>query len=171
MMGIVPVSRMLGFVMFHSALREKRTRSVLTTLGVIAPVWRFCLSCRFPLTRAEGVVWIPEDALVRAEVNGFVREIRRLPNEKVQKGDVLIVCVDPILEARREVLQAKKRELSIQYDAAILQDRVQAHLLQEELHALNANLEWIEELIGGLTIHSPASGTFILPEGDDLPAF
>lgn len=170
MMGIVPVSRMLGFVMFHSALREKRPRSVLATLGMIAAGLALLFIVPFPSwTRAEGVIWIPEDSLVRAEVNGFVREIRRLPNEKVQKGDVLILCEDPILEARREVLLAKKSELLAQYDGVILQDRVQAHLLQEELRALNANLEWIEELIGDLTIRSPAPGTFIVPEGDDLP--
>ena len=46
-------------------------------------------------SRAEGVIWVPERAHVRATADGFVERIVAPPGSRVRQGDVLVVCRDP----------------------------------------------------------------------------
>lgn len=47
-------------------------------------------------SRAEGVIWVPERAHVRAAVEGFVEQIVAPPGTYVRRGEVVIICRDPL---------------------------------------------------------------------------
>ena len=69
-----------------------------------------CLVFLVPIpsrTRAEGVVWPPEGAEVRAGADGFVVRLLAEPNAAVEPGDPLILTRDPSRETQVALLEAE----------------------------------------------------------------
>jgi putative peptide zinc metalloprotease protein len=167
---IVPLGKNLSFLATSPGLRRQRGRVMGTSLllalaaaGLLfvapAPSW----------TRAQGVIWVPEEAQVRAGTEGFVERLLAPDGARVLRGQPLIEARDPFLQTRVVVLQAQMKELSAQYDALILQDRVQAAMVREELAAVAANLERSRQRQSELIIRSPVDGRFVAPGYADLP--
>jgi putative peptide zinc metalloprotease protein len=137
--------------------------AVAALLGLLfivpAPSW----------TRAQGVVWVPEEAQVRAGTEGFVERLLVPVDSNVVRGQPLIEAQDPFLLTRVAVLKAQLRELSAQYDALVVQDRVQAAMVREEMASVAANLQRSREREAELIFRSPANGRFVAPNAADLP--
>ena len=113
---VVPACKKIHYVMTSPELREKRGRAVAVTWGLILGVLVLLFLMPFPSwTRTEGVVWAPDESLVRAGTEGFVERVRATPNTLVKTGEVLIECRDPLLVANVRVLEAQLRELEVQY--------------------------------------------------------
>ena len=70
-------------------------------------------------TRAEGVVWLPEETQVRAGAEGFIVEVLAQPDGEVVRGQPLMRAEEPFLAARVNLLQAQREELQVRYDALI----------------------------------------------------
>jgi putative peptide zinc metalloprotease protein len=64
-------------------------------------------------TVAEGVLWRPEDALVRAGVDGFAVELLAQPGQAVGRGDPLLRLRSSELDAEARVMVAQLREEEI----------------------------------------------------------
>jgi putative peptide zinc metalloprotease protein len=167
---VVPVGKSLSFLATSPGLRRQRGRvmgtSLLLTVAVLgllflapAPSW----------TRAQGVLWVPEEAQVRAGTEGFIERLLVPADSTVARGQPLIEARDPFLQTRVAVLQAQLKELGAQFDALILQDRVQAAMVREEMAAVAANLERARQRQTELIIRSPADGRFVAPNAADLP--
>jgi len=120
-------------------------------------------------TRAEGVIWIPEQSFVRARTEGFIDRLLATPGTRVRQGDSLIECSDPLLPARIRVLESKLRELKATYDAQILSDRVQAVITSEEMKNVTGQLEDARRRASELTVLSSAGGYFPLSNGSGPP--
>lgn len=169
-MIVIPVFKKIHFVMFSSDLREVRFHAVIKSGAIILAVLMLIFFMPFPSwTRTEGVVWAPEESLVRAKTSGFVRAIKVNPNSLVKRGDVLIECQDLLLETKVKVLKAQLRELQARYDAEIYTNRVRARIIKEKILNVRANLDREEERLNNLIICSPGAGVFILPGAEDLP--
>ena len=169
-MIVIPVIKKVHFVLFSPALREKRFRAVAVSGAALTVAIMLLLFMPFPSwTRTEGVVWAPEESLVRAKTSSFVSAVMTKPNLPVKKGDVLIECRDPLLAARVKVLKAQLRAVQARYDAEIFADRVQARITKDEIYNVRANLDREKERMDDLIIHSPCDGIFILPDAGDLP--
>jgi putative peptide zinc metalloprotease protein len=167
---VVPMGKSLSFLATSPGLRRQRGRvmstSVLLALALLglafvapAPSW----------TSAQGVLWVPEEAQVRAGTEGFVERLLAPADSTVVRGQPLIEARDPFLQTRVAVLQAQLKELGAQFDALILQDRVQAAMVREEMAAVAANLERARQRQTELVIRSPADGRFVAPGAADLP--
>jgi len=166
----VPVGKSVSFLARNPGLRRQRGRAVgksaAIALGALvlvfiapAPSW----------TRAEGVIWVPEEAQVRAGTEGFVERVLVPTDGEVKRGQPLIEAQDPFLRARVRVLEAQVRELAAQYDALIQVDRVQALIVREEMAAVAANLARSRERARELILRSAADGRFVVPQAADLP--
>lgn len=170
-LAVVPAVKKIHYVMTSPALREKRGRAVAVTWGLILGVLVLLFLLPFPSwTRTEGVVWAPDESLVRAGAEGFVDRVRATPNTSVKTGEVLIECRDPLLVANVRVLEAQLRELEVQYhDLTSQLDSVKAGIIKEEIDQTRGNLARARERQAALMIRSPGDGLFILPEAEDLP--
>lgn len=170
-MIIIPVYKRLNFVVFSPALRDKRVRAVLITGGFLMVSLVLLFLIPFPSwTRTEGIIWVPEESLVRAGTDCFVSEIKGLPNSPVKKDDVLITCDDPMLITKIKVLRAQLNDLQARYDAEMYSDRVKAKITKEEIMRVRANLAREQERSMNLTIQSPGDGVFIVPgTSEDVP--
>lgn len=169
-MVIWPLLKKLHFLLFNPALRSCRGRAVGVAAGVLTLALGLLFVVPFPSwTNAEGVVWVGEDRLVRAGVQGFVRDVVAVPGSQVRKGDVLLICDNPELSTERDVHTARLAELRTKIAMATVNDRVQRNILLEEIRHVEAALARVQEMVDLLTIRSNRDGVFILPSFQDLP--
>lgn len=170
-MVALPIGKGVKYVLTNPGLREGRLRAVLASGAAIGVVAVLLFAIPVPLrTRIEGVVWPPENALVRAATDGFIERVVATPNGAVAAGELLIECEEPLLAARADVLRARMAELQSRYDAARATDRVQAQIVEREMVDVGTELARAEERLSELAIRSPSAGRLILPEAADLPA-
>jgi putative peptide zinc metalloprotease protein len=167
--GVVPLGKAIAFVLNSPRLRRVRGRAIgVSAIGVAAVVAAISLAPVPFRTRAEGVVWLPDEAFVRVGSEGFVERVVARPGARVHRGDVLIVCRDPVLAGRIEVLQARLRELEARYAEQAPVDRVKAEIINEELRYVTEDLARARQRAAALVILSGAAGIFVAPLAEDL---
>lgn len=168
-MVLLPIYKGLRYLLFSPQLGEHRPRAVMVTGGITAAILILLFAIPVPhATVAQGVVWIPDDASVRARDEGVVSEILSSPNSAVAAGKPLIVLADPILPANAAVQQAELREMKLRLDAARVIDRVQTDMLQEQVKHLEAVLALTRQREADLVIRAEKPGQFLVPEATDL---
>lgn len=157
---------------FYSSIsgRRKRTRFVVTTLAIVVAVAMLIFAVPVPLrTRAQGVVYLPENSRVRAGTDCFVTDLVVPDGTTVDSGDPLIYCEDPYIRAESKVIAANLAGVRARYNAEPLQSRVQREILKKEMASEEASLIRVRERMEELTVRSPSRGRFIVPEAENLP--
>lgn len=166
----VPLGKGLKFLFTHPRIRPVRTRAVAVTAIAVALVAGLIGLVPVPYrSRAEGVVWIPDEAFVRASTEGFVERVVAPPGERVVKGDILVTTRDPVLTSSVQGLEARLRELEARYEEQRTADRVKAGVIREEIRYVQEDLDRARERASELIIRSGTNGTFVLPTARDLP--
>jgi putative peptide zinc metalloprotease protein len=166
---VVPAVRHVTFVLTSPRLAENRTRAVAASFGLAAGVAALLLLVPIPLsTRAQGVVWPPEGAEVRAGADGFVEELLVPPGSRVAAGQALIRARDPSLEAEVAVLAAQLRELRARRHAERVSDQVRADSTQAEIRATELALGDARRRADQTLLRASADGLFLVPRALDL---
>ncbi len=164
-MLVLPLGKKINYLFFSPQLETRRKRALFSTSLILFLIAGILLWLPAPSsTIAEGVVWAPEKAQVRASVDGFIRNILVEPNQQVRQGDVLIQCEDPELNARMLVLRAQRDELHARYGALTHTNQVQADIIAEQITHVDAALELAYRHLAELEILSPADGTFVIQD-------
>jgi putative peptide zinc metalloprotease protein len=167
---VLPLCRGVHYLFTSPRIRRVRGRALAVSLTLATVVLLVLAFIPAPFrTKAEGVVWIPDEAIVRAEIDGFVEQVAATPGSIVQPGDVLVVCRDPVVETDVKMFEAQVREIIAKIREQTVEDLVKAKMLEEEQHYLEERLARARERQAELTIRSKAGGSFVLPKADDLP--
>ncbi len=169
-MLVVPLYKRASYLLFNRQLDGMRGRAMGVSLGLISLVLALVFLVPFPLaTRTEGVVWIPEQSMVRAGASCQIQRIMAATDQSVVKGDILIECRDPQLTTQVAILRSQLREFESRYISAFAEDQVQARMVGEDIATLKENLRRTEERAGELQIRSPRDGVLVMPNAQDLP--
>ncbi|UCE87647.1 MAG: hypothetical protein JSU66_08050, partial [Deltaproteobacteria bacterium] len=121
----IPLYRACRHLFTSPRLRKHRPRALAVSGGALGVALVVLLAIPVPLrTRAEGVVWIPDEALVRAGTEGFVSRVAAQPGARVERGALLIETRDPALETEARTLAARVRELEARHAQERARDRV-----------------------------------------------
>jgi putative peptide zinc metalloprotease protein len=167
---VMPVAKSLSFLATSPGLRRQRGRALATSAAIAVVVVLLLFVAPIPSwTRTEGVVWVPEEAQVRAGADGFVQRLLAPVDSEVASGQPLVQAEEPFLATRVAILVAQLEELNARYDATLPMDRVQAATVREQITAAEANLRRAREREAALTYRSTASGRFVVPNAADLP--
>jgi putative peptide zinc metalloprotease protein len=167
---IMPATRAVRFLLLSPRLQRVRGRAVGLTAGAAATILLALGFVPVPLrTHAEGVVWIPDEAYVRAGSDGFIVDVAARPGARVDAGDVLFECSDPVVEAEVRALEAQVRELEARYVERRPENIVESQLVREELGVARRNLARERERAAEGRIRSRAAGSFVAPRAIDLP--
>jgi putative peptide zinc metalloprotease protein len=148
--------------------RVARVRMVLGGVAVLAALALFVLPIPYH-THGEGVLWLPERAILRAGSGGFVRQVLIAPGSALQPGQAVIECVEPGLAARIAAQAARVEEVAVQYDAAWGPSQARAQQLEQELAREQAALARLQDEAARLVLRSDAAGTLLLDKPSDLP--
>ena len=169
-MFVMPVGKIVKFLATSPKLRRRRAWAIGTSLLVLSGVVALIILAPVPLgTRAQGVIWIPEQAFVRAGTDGFVDRLAIESGSSVDAGDPVVLCSDPFLSAEIRVLVARLRELAAVYNTRMVSDRVQAKITLEEIRQVEAELADTRRRADDLTIRSAVDGIIMIPMAGDLP--
>lgn len=169
-MGVVPIGKTVRHLVTSPRLARHRRRVATVSVGFLAAVTVFLVVVPMPFrTQTEGVMWLPEQAIVRAGTNGFVVRHLVAPGTPVRRGDVLVESTDPALEAEVRVLEARVAELEAQYATHFMTDKVQAQIVREQLDREQAALARARERGDGLIARAGADGVFTVPRAADQP--
>jgi putative peptide zinc metalloprotease protein len=114
---------------------------------------------------ASGVVWLPEQARVRAEAEGRSVVLHQAQGVHVTEGEPLFRLDNAWLFAEYTVANAERDELAARLAVARIEDPIEAEQLEESLASSEAVRARLEQQLANLTIKSPASGRFYLPPG------
>jgi putative peptide zinc metalloprotease protein len=167
---LIPVGKSLSFLFASPGLRRRRERAVWASVGLAAAAALLLFVLPVPSwTRTEGVVWLPEEAQVRAGADGFIERLLVPVESNVRRGEPLVQSEEPFLATRVAILVAHLEELNAKYDAMLPVDRVQAAMVREQLVAAEANLQRARERQEALVFRSSANGRLIVPNAPDLP--
>lgn len=167
---VLPFSKGVKYLFTSPRIRRVRGRAVAVSMAMTAVIVFVLALIPAPFrTRAEGVVWIPDEAIVRAEVDGFVERVVATPGSSVQPGALLVVCRDLSVDTDVKVLEAQLREIKARIREQMVDDLVKAKMLEEEERYIEERLARARERQEELVIRSKTGGTFVLPKSDDLP--
>jgi len=132
----------------------------LTAVAIFVPVSHRSL--------ADGVVWLPEHAQIRAGTSGFVTHWLTPPGSRVEKGQPILQLDEPLADARVRKLRARLEMLRRSRHGAVL-DRMRLVQIDEELATVEEELRVARERLDDVVLRSPSSGVLLSAEGVDLP--
>lgn len=165
-----PVIKAVRYLAASPKLGRRRNRAIALSGGAAVLVLALLFAVPLPLwTVAQGVTWAPEDALVHAGSDGFVRRVAVDPGSSVKRGRLLVETEDPQLLPRMKALEAQVRMLEVRAQAELAVDRVKREITLEEMKSVRAELELVRERHAELAISSPANGVFVIDGAQDLP--
>lgn len=120
----------------------------------------------------QGVVWLPPEAIIRAEAAGQIREIYVADGQAVTAGTPLFRLSAPELEAEADRRASRLAQLRVQYASARFADRSQANRLKAAVEDAERALDDARARIGELTIGAGVDGRVDMPAiGDSLGRF
>lgn len=149
-------------------LRSMRIRWVLGGGLVASYMLLFLLPIPYHST-VDGVLWLPEQALLRAEASGFVMRVAASPGTELEPGTPVLASHDPELGARLRAQEAKLAEVQARHDAAWGTKPAQAAQLEEQIQREQAAVDRLRDQFTRLTLRSQAHGTLLLDRANDLP--
>lgn len=168
---VLPIFKGLSYLFFNTRLRRHRFRASAAVGGVIAVlVWLIFFVPAPMWTRAEGVIWVPEQAIVRPGTEGFVASVLAQPNSQVKRGDAILALEEPLLASQIRVLRARVAQYETQYSAERFDQRVRAEITLETLRAAQGELDRALEREHALQVTAPVDGRLVLARADDLPS-
>lgn len=150
------------------AARTKRVHRVLAGTALLLGLGLFVLPLPYH-THAEGVLWLPERAIVRASTAGFVQQVAAQPGQVLLQGQPVVQTVEPALDARLQAQAAKVEQTLAQVDAAWMVSQAQAQQLLKELEREQAALARLQDEADQLTLRAGAAGTLLMDRPADLP--
>jgi putative peptide zinc metalloprotease protein len=166
---LAPLWRLGVFVLRSARLTKTRVRAI-SAFGILLTVLTLG-SLLFPLpyvTQAHGLVWVPDEARVRNEIEGFVDKVLVSNGQKINAGDALLTLHNPELLASRQQLETRLNSQRQAYQGALLTQVSAAIVLSEEIGKLQEQIAQYDQRIAALTLRAPISGTLGMPSAVDL---
>jgi len=168
-MVIKPLIGMIKKIVLQApaGLPQLKAKLVLSVVGGVLGAMFFL----WPLpnvTNAQGVIWVPDHARLRAPTDGVIRQLLVKNNEQVTAGQTLLLLENPDLIAQAVSLQQQLAKLEIDQYQAMLTNPEQSVVIQERINKTLAEQARVKEKIDGLTIRSASNGYLMMHKQSDL---
>jgi putative peptide zinc metalloprotease protein len=165
---VFPIFKGIKFLLFSHSLRGGRTRALMVTtvflLGTIGAIFSVPVPHR---GLAEGVVWLDEGEILRAETRGFIHDV---PTETgfVAANTIVLRLADADLDSEMRLARARLGEIQLRLGSVAGRNAVQANLLREQVRHLRGRLDLFEERNAALIVTTQREGRLIIPNAADL---
>lgn len=166
----LPLSKALLYIFNSPALKLKRHRALLSTTTLIILTIGFLGFLPIPsYTVAEGVVWQPDEAQLRAQQDGFAGPLLSTNNQNIEAGTSVIQLSDPFIISQQKIALAKVNELKSRYREKRITNLVEANIIKDALKVAEAELTFIQQKVDSMSIRAFKDGVILLPDAEDIP--
>ena len=167
--AIVPVFKLVKYLMLEPELHRKRGRAV-AFCGAVAAAVIICVGMvRFWVdVDAEGIAEADNHAVLHTEVPGFVERIEAHDGQQLRAGQTILVLQDRELEAQRAALKAQMASLQAQKLQAMAADPAQAKIVEAAISAVQQQIDDAQRREDALTVKAPFAGTLVAPKLSDM---
>jgi len=166
---VLPLFKALNFLFNSPSLKHKRGRPLATTatlFGLGIGLFGFIPIASYTLT--EGIVWQPDEALLKAEHEGFAGPWKVPNRQQVTTGTTVLQLQNTLLKTELEIAKARVKELQIQYRAKRVENSYEAGIFREELKVARSELKHVSEKNRSMNVTAFTTGTIFIPDYDDL---
>lgn len=166
----LPLWKAYKHVVASPTLHRQRVRATRIALAMSTAILLVAFALPMPLrTRAEGVVWLPDKALLHAGGAGFFKRWLVEPGSRVAQGTPLFELEDELLSTELEVSRAKVEEADAKHRSEQFSDPVKAVIsarqLEQELEVLGRLEERAAKLVG----YAETDGALVAASPRDMP--
>lgn len=163
-----PIAAWVTDVSSAPDLAPVRGRARALMLVVVGAVMLSTLVWPWPATlHADGLVWLPQEAQVRAGNAARLEQVMARDGQAVQPGQPLMKLAADELTAERAVLQARIAASEAQRSSAWATDPVGVSQAEEAVARDRAALAEVERRIDGLTVRAGVAGRLVWPHAAD----
>ncbi|HQN65391.1 MAG TPA: efflux RND transporter periplasmic adaptor subunit [Methylophilus sp.] len=148
-----------------------RTQRALGLLAIGSFLLLFVVPFPFS-TKAPAVVWLPEQAQIRPQIDGFIKALPIPDGAEVKAGDLVAVLENAELLKTRDKLASRLDGLRADQFQLLLKEPAKAQNITEEISSTEKELAHTEEQISQLKIHAQTDGKLVMPhQADALGTF
>lgn len=166
----LPLRRAIAFLLNAPVFERRRGLAIGNALLCCGLIVVLLLLVRVPsASTAQGVVWFPETAQIRAQASGFVDQVLAEDGNPVEAGALLVGMTNPVLQTQLAQGEARVQMLNSKLRQAMRERNAELQSASQELAAAEAELEDLRRKVAGLTLSAGARGQLVLPRGNDLP--
>ena len=168
---LTPLWKAYRHVSHSPTLQRRRAQAIKLSLGMVAAVVVILFLIPMPLrTRAEGVIWLPDQSILNAGSGGIFQRWLVEPGTRVSKGMPLYILEDIFLSTEVAVGQAKVEEAEAKLRAEQFVNPVKAAVAQRQLEQEQVGLARLEERSQKLIGYAEADGELVsLKSPQDMP--
>jgi putative peptide zinc metalloprotease protein len=148
--------------------QKRRARLLGSATAVLAVLALFILPMPMRIV-ADGLVWLPENARVRPETEGFVVRLLADDGSLVTAGQPLVELRDDELLSERDRLYAQLAKIQSEQFGVLMREPGRARNLAEEMESLQAALNLNEARLQNLVVRAGSAGRLVIPRQVDLP--
>ena len=166
----MPLFKATNYVLKNPTLQRKRTRALRTYGGLVGGILALVLLIPLPSrTQSEGVIWLPEQSILRAGANGFFARWLVEPGTPVQRGAAIALLEDPQLDAELAVAKARVAEARARLNAESLGEPAKLEISKRKLREEEEQLARVNERHAKLVVTAESDGTLTAGQPGDLP--
>lgn len=156
---IGPLVAMCRWLVGSTEVRGARSRAVALAGTAVVACAASALAVPLPhRTLAPGVVWMPDEALVRPGTDGFLEAVLVTDGAAVVTGQPLLrLGNEPLRQSLRRA-EADLQRQRIEQIAALQEDTLRAALAADRLAALTAERDRIAERVAALDVRASVAG-------------
>lgn len=166
----MPVRNAWKHLVSGASLHRRRREAMQRTLATLACLAALLLLIPLPLrTQAEGVVWLPDHAILHARENGFFVQWLVAPGSMVHAGQPLYVLGNRQLQAELAVDRAKLAQAQARYDADQFHDPTKAAVSGRQLQEARDIARQAAIKVTLLRGYAQNDGRLIVATAQDMP--
>ncbi len=169
-MMVFPIFKAVRQLVSGPRFHKNRARAITMVTAILVGLGGILFAVPVPAhSYAEGVLWLPDEAVLRAGASGFVNDFVVQPGTHVTAGASLIQLDDPVFKSQARRQEGKVAELQAEYTAQFVADLAKAQIVHDQLDSEQANLARIRERGADLIVRAKTDGIFIAPQTQDMP--
>ncbi|MFO1522901.1 MAG: hypothetical protein U1G05_12850 [Kiritimatiellia bacterium] len=162
---LVPVFRMLKFLLTDPSLGRRRFRACAASAGVLLGVAAFLRIIPFPHTfRSPGVLEADPASHMYVQTPGFLASVSVLPGAMVGPGDELVRFTSPDLDTQWTTMEAKYRELDAYERKALEESTADLEPLRALRQAVDNQKAQLIRSRDELVLRAPHAGAWNGPD-------
>lgn len=168
-----PLWRALRWIASSGEAAGQRARAALVTSAALATLGLLAFALPLPQrSHAPGVVWLPDDAMLRTGSDGFVEALLVRDGDMVEAGTPVARLANDPLRAELARVQAQLERAQVERASRFDSDAMRAKAAEDEIARLQAEAGQLRQRVDQLQLRAGIAGRVVIdPRRQALGAY